>query len=143
MGEWPRAVCMGGNGRFYMATQGEEIVCYDDWDIEAWRVPLSGNSSMLDMIMGGDDTVYVLYSTRLEDVRSIHWASFDPTDGSAIVDMDIEVPHQFIGALSGELAIGEGGKLIYLNSDGYLAVFSSLMQFRPPDHSYTPGGLGG
>ena len=82
------------------------------------------------MIMGQDDTIYILYIHMPGGgggSYSHKWISLNPADGNTITELDIGVPEEYEGG-GGELAIGEGGKLLYLNHKGYLAVFSSGLQ---------------
>jgi hypothetical protein len=131
----PTAACVGGDGRFYVAVF-QDIVCFDDWTNEVWRTTIGYDRSIQDMIMGEDDTIYVLYIHMPQDgsdgVSYFHkWISLNPANGNTITELDIGVPEEYEGG-GGELAIGEDGKLLYLNHKGYLAVFSPGLPIVTP-----------
>ena len=129
----PTAACVGSDGRFYVAVF-QDIVCYDDWTDEVWRMRNGYDRSIQDMIMGQDDMIYVLYIHMPGGGGASYshkWISLNPADGNTITELDIGVPEEYEGG-GGELAIGEDGKLLHLNHTGYLAVFSPGLQFLKP-----------
>jgi len=133
----PMAVCYGSNRNLYVAYRGGRLKCYEDWATELWDVQLPGGVGPHDMIMDSDNRIYIHYTT-IPTVAALiirhHWATLAPDTGATIFSTAIAgMPNKFLGETRGELAIGEDNRLIYLNLDGYIAVYEPLMLRYMPE----------
>ena len=119
-----KGACVGGDGRFYVAGWFD-VQCFSDWNNLEWHLEFDHSIRILDMAMGKDNTLYILYGTDGEGLHdtTYHWTSLDPADGSIIYEADIQVPQFFQAWSKGEIAIGEKNRLIILLHTGYMAIF--------------------
>ena len=130
----PAVFCMDNNGRLYVAI-GNRITCYTGWTEKVWDVPFSMSCAVQDMLIGGNGVIYVLYTAAFGvngQIHTVHWVSLNLSDGNVIADVDIGIPDAARQKLPGQLALGENGKLVYLNAGRYLAVFESGLDFSGP-----------
>ena len=127
----PAVFCMDNDGHLYIGV-GNRVTCYTDWTEKVWDAPFSMSCAIQDMVIGGNGVIYVLYTAAFGvkgEMHTVHWVSLNLTDGSSIADVDIGIPDAARQKLSGELAIAENNRLVYLNAGGYLAVFESGLDF--------------
>ncbi len=133
----PTAVCYGSNNNLYVAYRGGRLKCYEDWATELWDVQLPGAVGAHDMIMDSDNCIYIHYTsipTLTALILRHHWASINSDTGAIFFSTAItDMPNKFLSERRGELAIGEDNRLIYLNLDGYIAVYEPLMLRYAPD----------
>jgi outer membrane protein assembly factor BamB len=142
-GSHPYAACVGRNGRFYVASADNNVTCYENWDEPVWRRRIFDEGEIGDMIMGGDDKIYVCNSYRYtgESYRlEYKWLSLDPDTGGTIHEQIISGATGIALCAGHGLAVGEGGRLIGLHSAGFLTVNSPAPELRSPGYTYTPGG---
>ena len=114
--EDPLAACYGSDGRLYIAAKGG-VNCYQDGDDLQWSTHLPGPDSLRCMAMDADNVIYGASSSKLYVLEG--------SSGNILATLPITVAGE-AGAFS-SLAIGDDGKLIWLNSRGYLKVFSKKL----------------
>jgi len=133
-GHTPVAACMRGDGTFFLAFDDQEVEQYysSDWTDVHMRYEFDGD--LVDMILDGDDTVYFCY---LNGNNSAYlWKSvLDDPYLTSVHGIDTGIPANLCDPEYGvDMAIGEGGKLLFLHEKGWLSVF----QGSPP-WSIKPG----
>ena len=125
----PKEVCVGGDGRFYVSTNHSQLVCYNDWTQEVWRIDNPGEERIMRIIMDSYDLIYMLYYELGETSRQYHWATVDPHDGEILFDHLIVQP-EYDGCSDpwGHIAIGDNGYLVYMNECGFLGVYKPVIR---------------
>jgi hypothetical protein len=114
--EDPLAACYGSDGRLYIATKGG-VNCYQDGDDLQWSTNFPGPDTLRCMVMDADNVIYGASSDKLYVLEG--------SSGNILATLPITVTGE-LGTFS-SLAIGDGGKLIWLNSRGRLKVFGTKL----------------
>ena len=84
---------------------------------------ITGPTSIQDMVMDSKNMIYVLLYRPQTDTATIEIFAINP-NGQIVSNTTINLP---VGAgPKNELAIGDGKKLVLLNSGGFLYVISAL-----------------
>jgi hypothetical protein len=116
---------MGGNGILYLAFEDGTVAGYQDWDqlVGEWKAP--AENGIHDMIMDKDNWIYVAYTAYglLDLGKATYLSVLHPNTGNVKKTFKIDVPPEYVDSPV-ELAIGEGRKLFYLHSSGYLKEYS-------------------
>jgi hypothetical protein len=107
----------------FIAYDDQSAVQYysSDWTNE--HITYQYEGPLVDMLCDGDGTVYFCYLS--EDGGSYLWRSLlDDPYLTSIYGVDTGIPSDLCDPEYGvDMAIGEGGKLIFLHEKGWLSVF--------------------
>ena len=152
-GHSPVAACMRADGTLFIAYDDQSAVQYysSDWTNE--HITYQYDGALVDMICDGDGTVYFCYLSG--DGDSYLWRSLlDDPYLTSIYGVDTGIPSYLCDPEYGVgMAIGEGGKLIFLHEKGWLSVFQGspmwttmpgileLGRMQPPGQVRKPPGL--
>jgi hypothetical protein len=124
----PMYVCYGNDNMFYVLDKSGTLTCYSDWSDAQWTLPMEAGTTVRDMIIGGNNNIYLLATVPTMGTTAgyqYHLLTVDANTHSIVGNRDLGVPASSVSA-PGELAIGEGGNIIMLNSEGYLEVIAAV-----------------
>lgn len=126
--DYPEATCAGADGRLYVSTNSGQLICYEDWDQEVWRIDNPGEGRIMRIAMDGN-FVYLLYYVTEGDSKDYHWVTVGKNDGQILYDHFIVQPG-FSGCDDryGHIAIGENGYLVYMNQCGHINVYKPVLR---------------
>jgi hypothetical protein len=132
----PIEACMRGDGTLFIAYDDQTVEQYyaSDWTNSHIRYEFEGD--VVDMILDGDNTVYFCYLN--ENNSKYLWKSvLDDPYLTSVSGIDTGIPSDLCDPEYGvDMAIGEGGKLIFLHEKGWLSVFQGS-----PYWHITPGNI--
>lgn len=139
-GHSPVAVCLRNDGALFIAYDDQSAVQYysSDWTDE--HITYQYEGPLVDMICDGDGTVYFCYLN--ENNSAYLWRSLlDDPYLTSVYGVDTGIPSDLCDPEYGvDMAIGEGGKLIFLHEKGWLTVTqgSSIWTTLPGVLELTP-----
>jgi hypothetical protein len=138
----PIEICVGRNGRAYIASTDNKVTCYNDWTDVLWQKSVLNGGKIGDMVMDNEDRVYVCNAIGVGTAGGNYqytWKSLNPDNGNAIHEEVFTTSHSLLPSHRAMMALGEGRRLIILFSNGLLVTFNPVITSMPPPATGTPG----